>query len=173
MSWTSRIRRIYHLSPPAGRGRIALAIRVRGSLPKRGRNRFKNARQVAQDAVVPEPQDTIVMIDKPFVADQIARVFGVLASVNLDNEAAITADEVDRVRTDRILLNEFMSIEPARPQPIPKGRFSHCCGLSQAPGSFRLHIVGSAHAATPPHPAGFARRPLPARGERLAPRMKT
>jgi hypothetical protein len=40
--------------------------------------------------------------------------------------------------------------------------------LPQTPGAFGLVLVGSAHADTPPHPADFARRPLPASGERLS-----
>jgi hypothetical protein len=35
-----------YLSPLAGRGRIALAIRVRGSLRERDRNGFKYARHI-------------------------------------------------------------------------------------------------------------------------------
>ncbi|MDB5610710.1 MAG: hypothetical protein JWP25_7610 [Bradyrhizobium sp.] len=173
MSDKSRVRWIYHLSPRAGRGRIALAIRVRGSLRKLAHNRFKNSRYIAQHIVVPESQNTIIMIEKPFVAHYIARVFGVLASIDLNNEATIAADKVDRVWTYRILPDEFVSIEPTRPQPIPKRTLGIRCGLSQTPGSFGLHLIGSAHAAAPPHPDCFAIQPLPARGERLASPAKT
>jgi len=44
-----------HLSPPAGRGRIASAIRVRGSFSKGGRNRFENACQIARTAHAEAP----------------------------------------------------------------------------------------------------------------------
>ena len=136
MSETSRIRRIDHLSAPAGRGRIASAIRVRGGLRKRGRNRFKNACQIAQHVVIPESQNKIIMIDKPFVADHIARVVSMLAAVNLDNEAAFSADKIDRVRTNGILPNEFVPIEPARSQPVPKA-------ISALVAAFRKRLARS------------------------------
>ena len=50
-----------HLSPPAGRGRIASAIRVRGALRKGGGNRFKNADQILRNIVVPKPQNATAL----------------------------------------------------------------------------------------------------------------
>ena len=173
-----RTRAFFHLAPRAGRGRIALAIRVRGSFRKRGRNRFKNARHIPQHIVVPEPQNPVVMIDKPFVANDIPRVIRVLTSVHLNDQPAFTADQIDRVRTDRLLPHELITVEGARPKPVPKSNL--CLGglSSQAPGASGSDFVGSAHVAPPPHPDCFGRcfaspraiRPLPASGERLAPR---
>ena len=87
-----------HLSPRAGRGRIALAIRVRGRLLERSRNCFQNARHIAEHVVVPEPQNSVVAIDKPFVANHVARIVRVLTSVHLNNETAFTTDQINRVR---------------------------------------------------------------------------
>jgi hypothetical protein len=42
--------------------------------------------------------------------------------------------------------------------------------LPQTPGALGLDLSSSPHAPTPPHPDCYAIRPLPARGERLAPR---
>src|SRR6202035_5446085 len=106
-----------HLSPPAGRGRIALAIRVRGSLRKRGRDCFKNARHVAQHFVVPKSQDAVVVIGKPFVSNYISRIIRMLPSVDFNNEATVTANKIDDVGTNRFLPDELVSIQPARPQP--------------------------------------------------------
>src|SRR5205085_10863412 len=67
---TSKIeleRLIGHLSPRAGRGRIALAIRVRGSLRQHGCDRFENSRHIAEHIIVPEAQDAVFVIVKPFV----------------------------------------------------------------------------------------------------------
>jgi hypothetical protein len=165
-----------HLSPPAGRGRIALAIRVRGSLRKRGRDCFKNARHVVQHFIVPKSQYAVVVVDKPFVTNRIARVIRVLPSVDLNNEATITANKIDDIGTDRILPDELVSIQPARPQPMPERRFGIRSGLPQTPGASCFHFVRRPHAATLPHPDCTGRclriagaiRPLPARGERLA-----
>ena len=157
-----------HLSPLAGRGRIALAIRVRGSFVKCDRNRFKNARHVAQDLIIPESQDAVVVVDKPFVADSITSTVCVLPAINLNDEATFAAGEVNGVGTHRLLSNKLLAIKPARPQPAPQRRFGIGGISSQASGSLRSYLPCTAHAALPPHPDCFAIRPLPARGERLS-----
>jgi hypothetical protein len=163
--------RTVHLAPLTGRGRIASAIRVRGSFHKRGGDRFKNACHIPQHIVVPEPQDTIVVVDKPFVADSIAKVLRVLASIHLNNESAFPADEINRVGAYRLLPDELVPVETARSKPMPQSGFSICGSSPQTPGTLGLVLVGRAHAETPPHPARFARRPLPASGARLASRQ--
>jgi hypothetical protein len=157
-----------HLSPLAGRGRIALAIRVRGSLSKRGRNRFKNARHIAQHFVVPKSQDAVVVIDQPFVANDVARIVRVLSSVDFNNQTAFATNKVGCVRTDRFLTNKSMTSKAARPQPAPKHFLGVGCNAPQASGALSFDLVSSSHAATPPHPDCFAIRPLTAGGERLA-----
>jgi hypothetical protein len=162
---------IDHLSPPAGRGRIALAIRVRGSLSKRGRDGFKHTRHVAENVVVPKSQDAVIVISKPSVANGIARAVGMLPSIYLNNQTAFSADKVDRVRADRFLTNKFMAVETARPQPAPHCFLGFGCVLAQASGALRFDLISSSQADTPPHPDCFAIRPLPAGGERLAHRV--
>jgi hypothetical protein len=154
-----------HLSPLAGRGRIALTIRVRGRLLERSRNCFQNARHIAEHVVVPEPQNSVVA---PFVANHVARVVRVLTSVHLNNETAFTTDQINRVRTDRLLPDELVSVEPARPESVPQSCLCVSGLASQAPGAPGLNFISLSHVETPPHPDGSAIRPLPARGERLA-----
>src|SRR5882757_11185078 len=101
MIWMLQIRPAVHLSPRAGRGRIALAIRVRGSLRKRGRNRLEDASQILRDIVVPKPQDAIVAVGEPLVANGVALTIGVLSTVDLHNQAAFATDKVYGVRSDR------------------------------------------------------------------------
>jgi hypothetical protein len=155
-----------NLSPRAGRGRIALAIRVRGRLLKRSRDCFKNPGHIAEDVVVPEPQNSIVITDKPFVANHVTRIACVLASIHLNNETTFTADEIDRVRADRFLPNEFVAIEPARAESMPQSCLRVGGVTSQPPGAVGLDLISFPHVETPPHPDCFAIRPLPARGER-------
>jgi hypothetical protein len=114
-----------HLSPPAGIGRIALAIRVRGSVR-------------------------------------------MLPSVHLDHQTKLTANKVDRVRTDRLLSDEFVPVERTRSKSSPQSGLCLRSGSAQTPGTPGFDLIGSAHVAAPPHPDCFAIRPLPARGERLA-----
>ena len=159
-----------HLSPRAGRGRIALAIRVRGSLRECSRDYFKNAGHITQHIVIPEPQNTVVVIDKPFVANGISRVVGVLAAIQLDNETAFAADQINCIRADRLLPDELVTVEATRPESIPESGFRFRGSSSQASSALGFDLIGSSHVETPPHPDCFAIRPLPARGERLAPR---
>jgi hypothetical protein len=166
---------LLHLSPRAGRGRIALAIRVRGRLNEGGRYDFKNTRHIAKYVIIPEPQHPVFMIGKPFVTHDIARVICVLSPVNFNNKTMFATDKIDGVGADRFLPDEFVAIKPARPQPEPKCGFRLGNGSSQSPRSSGLDCIGFSHAATPPHPDHrFAMiRPLPARGERLAQRSLT
>ena len=163
--------RIGRLSPPAGRGRIALAIRVRGGLRKDDRDGFKNARHISQHVVVPEAQNPVIVIGKPFVAKRIPRAVSMLPAVNLDNEAVFAANQIRCVRADRLLFNKLVSIEATRSESIPKGCLSVCGSSSQAPGALGFDLVGFSQAETPPHPDCFAIRPLPASGERLTVRV--
>jgi len=154
----------FHLAPLAGRGRIASAIRVRGSLRERGRNGFENARQILRDIIIPKPQNTIIVICKPFVANRITLAISMLSAVHLDNQAAFTTNEVDRVRPDRFLSDELIPTQPASAKTIPERPFRIRQRASQPPRTLGLGLIGTAHAETPPHPSRFARRPLPASG---------
>ncbi len=170
-----------HLAPLAGRGRIALAIRVRGALRKRGGDSFKHASHVPQHVVVPEPQNPVVVVGKPFVTNYVPQVIGMLSSIDFNDEAVFATNQVDRVETNRLLSNELKSIQPTRSELIPERSFSLRHSLPQIPSTVSLFLIGRTHADSPPHPARsgrcfaspVARRPLPARGERLASRHPT
>jgi hypothetical protein len=142
---------------------------VRGSLRERNRDDFKNARYIAQYLVVPEPQNSIVVIDKPFVANHIERIVGVLTSVYLNNEPTFAANEINYVWTDRFLPNKLVAIEPARPDTPPEGGLNVSGIASQAPRAPGFDFISCSHEETPPHPDHRKAmiRPLPARGERL------
>jgi len=157
---------VFRLSPRAGRGRVASAIRVRGSLHKGTGDRFKNASQVAQHIVVPEPQDAVVVLSKPFVANRVSLAPRVLSTVHLNHKAAFPTDEINSVGSDRLLSDELTPIQSAGAKPVPEHRFRVRGRASQASRTFGLELIGTAHAEAPPHPSRFARRPLPARGER-------
>jgi len=164
---------LFPLSPRAGRGRIALAIRVRGRLRKCGRNRFKHAGHVAQHVVVPKSQDSIIVVCKPFVANRVARVVRVLPPINFNDETTFTANQVDRIGTNRLLPNELAAIEPARSKSVPKCCFRVGGGFAQPSGSPGFDLISFSHVEASPHPYHrYAMiRPLPARGARLASRV--
>ncbi len=76
-------------------------------------NRLQHTGGVAQDVVVPESQDAIVVIAQPTITDLIAPVFGVLTSVNFDDQAPLTAHEIDNVVAYWLLPNELTSFDSA------------------------------------------------------------
>jgi hypothetical protein len=141
-----------HLAPPAGRGRIASAIRVRGRLRKGSGDRFEDTGHVTQHIVVPKSHDAIVVIDKPFVSNRIAPAVRVLATINFNDETKLAANEVDRIGTDRLLPNELEAIEPPRAKSIPHRSFSVSGSFAQASGAPGFDLISFAHGETPPHP---------------------
>ena len=155
-----------HLAPLAGRGRIASAIRVRGSFRKGGGNDLKHAGQIAEHLVIPKSQDPVIVTAEPFIANGVARTTGMLASVYFDNEAGLSTNKVDDIKTERLLSDEFLTTQPARAQTIPELPFRVSRRASQTSCPFGFELVSSSHAEHPPHPSCFARRPLPADGER-------
>jgi hypothetical protein len=154
------------LSPLAGRGRIASAIRVRGSFREGGGNRFENARQIARDVVVPKSQDAVVTVDQPSVANNIPLTVSMLSSVYLDDQAAFAANEIYCVRADWLLPDELVTVQPASSEAIPERSLRVRQRASQVSCALRLALISTSHAEAPPHPSCFARRPLPASGER-------
>ena len=157
-----------HLSPFTGRGRIASAIRVRGRLFNGTGYGLKNSGDVAQDIVIPESQNPITACYKPRVARRVARILRVLSAIDLDDQAMLTADKIDRVGADRLLAHEFTATECTRPQSIPQRLLGACCISAQPSRTRGRSRVGSTHMVNPPHPARMARRPLPASGARLS-----
>ena len=158
------------LAPLAGRGRIASAIRVRGSLRKGGGNRLKDTGHVTEHVVVPKSKNPVIAIDKPFVADRVGRTARMLSTVNFDDQAPLSTDEVRRVSTDRFLPNELMTIQLPSPQPEPERIFSVRGAPPQASRASCLGLINRPHVKAPPHPDRIfdAIRPLPASGARLA-----
>src|SRR5438477_6521034 len=84
-----------HLSPLAGRGRIASAIRVRGRFrTQRGCDCLQHSIGVLQHVIVPKAKNAIAVLGQPFVAVDITLIVGVLTSVNLNDDAFFSANEV-------------------------------------------------------------------------------
>jgi hypothetical protein len=156
-----------HLSTPAGRGRIALAIRVRGSFRESGGNRLKNSRSVLQHAVVPKSENSVLVVSEPLVANGVATAFCVLTAVHLHDQAAIPAYKIHSKWPDRLLSDKFVSARSSRSQVIPERRFCIRRGTPQIPCMSRPEFISTSHEETPPHPSCSARRPIPASGAGL------
>jgi hypothetical protein len=76
----------------------------------------------------------------------------VLATINFDDETKFTANEVDRIGTDRLLPNELEAIEPSRPKSIPHRGFRVSSSFAQASGAPGFNLISFADGETPPHP---------------------
>jgi len=66
------------------------------------------------------------MSSQPSVTDRVALVSRVLAAINLDDEPLLAADEIDDVRSDRLLTDEFVTHQGARAQAIPETQLGFC-----------------------------------------------
>jgi hypothetical protein len=125
---------------------------VRGTIRERSRDRFQNARDIAQDIVIPETQNPVVVAGQPLIADHVMRVVSVLPAIHLNNETGFATNKVHGIWADRFLPNKYVTIERARPKFAPQRTFGIGCVASQSPGAFRTNLSGTAHAEAPPHP---------------------
>jgi hypothetical protein len=90
-----------------------------------------------------------MMPGEPSVADSIANVLGVLPPIDLNDETPLAANKIDSVWPDRLLPNEFESIQASRSQFLPKCSLGICCYLAQASGAACLEFVSTAHSYSP------------------------
>jgi hypothetical protein len=140
---------LLRLSPLAGRGRSASALRVRGSFRKRGRNGLEHATDIAEHVVVPKSQDTILVTDKPIIADHVTRIVCVLTTIDLNDETAFPANEVHSVKTNGILTDELVPIQPSTAKTIPESRLCICRSASQLPSSIGFCLITRTHVDSP------------------------
>jgi hypothetical protein len=89
---------------------------VRGRFLTQGvGNLMQNTVQMGHDFIIPEAQDLIVVRAQPLVTRFIARVIGVLPTVDFYDEALFPAYEVHNISTNRMLTNKFVTGDGTRP----------------------------------------------------------
>jgi hypothetical protein len=82
---------------------------------------LEDALRHMQDLSVGEPEDGQPQRFKPTVTTEVSlRPRKVLCSVSFDHQAYLIAEEVDRIRTDRMLTPEFQTKETTVPQELPE-----------------------------------------------------
>jgi hypothetical protein len=82
---------------------------------------LEDALRHMQDLSVGEPEDGQPQRFKPTVTTEVSlRPRKVLCSVSFDHQAYLIAEEVDRIRTDRMLTPEFQTNETTVPQELPE-----------------------------------------------------
>jgi hypothetical protein len=94
---------------------------------------LQNPIDILDHIIVPEAQNSIVMIAKPLVANGVASAFGVLTTVNFNDQALLPANQVYDVGTNRLLANEFHSAERARADTVPDSLFRDGGLLAKSP----------------------------------------
>src|SRR3954447_10336678 len=100
------------LAPPPLRGRSG-----RGVGAERIKNRAENALGIRQHIVVPEPDDAIATRLEPISA-RLA-VLRVLSAIDLDDELRRRAEEIDDIRSERMLAAETKTFELLSAQARP------------------------------------------------------
>jgi hypothetical protein len=91
---------------------------------QRGPDAFHDPFGLAQHCIVPEtqhPQAAPFQIPGPFCI--VFAAFGMLAAVELDDEARLVAVDIDDIGRDRMLSAEFPAAETAIAQQQPQPRF--------------------------------------------------
>jgi hypothetical protein len=114
---------------------------------ERGGNRLQHAVDISNHVVVPKAQDAVAMLDQPLIACGVALVGGVLSTIDFNDQPALAADEVDNERSHWLLADEFLAVNGATAQPIPKLEFGMGGLMPEAAGAFGRDLVGSAYAA--------------------------
>jgi len=102
-----------------------------GLFPQFGQQGLKYAVYVLDDLVIPNPDYPIIDRCQITVALLISGAVSVLATVDFDDQALFTADEVNVVGTDRLLAGEFKAAELPVANASPQCEFGGCQGTPQ------------------------------------------
>jgi hypothetical protein len=86
--------------------------RVRGN-PELGCEHFQNAFEIAKNLVIPDSDHTIPEAGEIGVATMVRWIIGMLPAVDLNNEALLATDEVDVIRSKRLLPRKLQTAETA------------------------------------------------------------
>ena len=116
---------------------------------------------------VPEPHHRPALRHHEPITPPVILAFEMLASIEFDNEPALSTGEIGEIRPDRQLTGEFRTVQLASFQLGPKRLFGIVVCLAKRSRPAGARLVRSAHQIAP-HPY-----PLPARGERGAPALAT
>jgi hypothetical protein len=79
---------------------------------------FQNTVHIGQNIIVPKPQDAVVALLKPSIANPVLVAIGMLAAINLDNNSLVPANEIDDIAANRLLANELAAADGTRSQSI-------------------------------------------------------
>jgi len=107
-------------------------------------NCLHDASSLVQDVTVPESKDTIAFRPQEPIAMRIVRcVIEMLASVELDHDTRLDANEVADVRADHVLAPELEVIQLTTAKPAPKQALGIRKVLTQVAREIEHRLKGS------------------------------
>jgi len=130
----------------AGRG-LGFSVAINQPLLNSSQDHLADRVRVSQYIWVPEPQDLEALASQPFRSPLVVVALGMLAAIDLDNEACVEANEIRDIWAEWILPPEVRPGEPMAAKPVPKRPLCFRHHPSKLPGEvvgFRAY----GHAAT-------------------------
>jgi hypothetical protein len=79
---------------------------------------------IGQYLRIPESQNLITLRSERGIARKVTWIVGVLSSIDFDDESFLATHEIDDIRADGLLPNEFETAKPSVAQREPQLRFS-------------------------------------------------
>jgi hypothetical protein len=126
---------------------------------------FQHAIAIAQHIGIPESKNAIPLRLKPTIAFGVAKVLGVLPTIDFDDQTPLVANEVDDETSDRNLATEAQPGLPVRAQRGPETKLGIGHAASQR---LRARTMKSGNRPvrrlSTPLPDRFAVRPPPQGG---------
>jgi hypothetical protein len=117
--------------------RIAHDLSREGLFAQRGSDAAHNGANIWHDLVCSKANDTEIITGEPGSAPRIKcrlAVFAMLAAVYLNHEPRGQADEIRKIRPDRILAAKAQTVQPFLSQKSPEFLFRIRCGCAELPG---------------------------------------
>jgi hypothetical protein len=106
-----------------------------------------------EDVVVPEAADAEALRRQPGIAFRVIGIFGMLATIGLDDQPLGRTDEIDDVASDLNLPTELETAKATVPKQVPKLPLRFSCSL-RMPRARPFKVSRSVGACSPSPPAG-------------------
>jgi hypothetical protein len=78
------------------------------------KNAIEHGVRIAQNLIIPEPQDTKPLISKPAIAIKVGCLTVMLAAIHFDYQGALEAHKINNVSSNHSLTLELDARQPMR-----------------------------------------------------------
>ena len=124
----------------AGQGGGSIQSRASSFVAQCPKDAFKDHIGASQDVAAPETQDAVAARFQPRGSRRVVVLLKrVLTTIDLDDEPALGAKEVDDIAADRSLTPKAIAIERASPQSRPQPDLSVAWALPERSCPFGMH----------------------------------